>query len=435
MACAGVLLLTTPSPAQGDLSDAVLKDEPRLLELFEHLHRNPELAFMEHETSALVIQELEAHGFEVHSGIARTGVAGVLRNGPGPVVLLRSDMDGLPIEEQTDLAYKSTARTLDVEGSEHPAMHACGHDAHVVWLIGVAKQLAERKSEWSGTLILVAQPAEEIIEGAAAMVEDGLYDRVPVPEIILSAHTMSVVPAGSVAIKTGPRMAGTDQIDVVIKGVGGHGSTPHAAKDPIVMGAMAVLGYQAIVSRALDQSRPAVLSVGSFKGGDSANIIPDQVALKVNLRWYSEQERDQLIQGIRAVTDNIARMYGMPEDRMPTYEMKGMATPVINGSTEDVETARAAMQRALGEDKVLEGMPPVMGSEDFQMLGAPYPDTRILYIEIGSGAPGVYRDFMEDGKLPAILNHNPRYVVERPAIAAGTTALTAVLMAFLPKSE
>ena len=423
--------LSQPVMAAG-IQQSVQQDEQRLLKIFEKLHQNPELAYMEFETSALVAKEFEEHGFVVHTGIAKTGVVGIMENGPGPVVMFRSDMDALPLKEETDLSYKSTAIKKDSSGQELPAMHACGHDAHTTWLIGMAKQLADRKDEWSGTLVLVAQPAEEPMTGAVAMVDDGLYEMAPRPGIIISAHSAAVLPAGSIAVESGRRMAGSDQIDVLIPGVGGHGSTPHAAKDPVVMGAMAVMAYQAIVARVIDQYHPAVLTVGAFQAGDTNNIIPDSAILKLNLRWYNETERQQMIKGIKSVTDNIARMYDMPEDRMPVYDMKSYASTVINANDEDVKTAEAAMQKALGKDKVVEGMPPVMGSEDFQMLAQPFPDTRILYIEVGSGKADVFTNYMDKGILP-VLNHNPRYELEKPAIAAGTIGLTAVVMAFLQK--
>lgn len=417
-----------------NLQQDVKKDAPRLLKIFKQLHKNPELAFMEFKTSELVAKEFKAQGFEVHTKIAKTGVVGIMKNGPGPVVLFRSDMDALPLKEQTSLSYKSTAIVKDVDGKNVPAMHACGHDAHTTWLIGMAKQLAARKKEWSGTLVLLAQPSEEPMDGAVAMVKDGLYKVVPKPDIIISAHNSVVIPAGSIAVKVGRRMAGSDQFDVIIPGVGGHGSTPHGAKDPVVMGAMAVMAYQAVVARAVDQYHPAVLTVGAFQSGDTNNIIPDSATLKLNLRWYNETEREQMIKGVKSVTDNISRMYNMPKDRMPVYNMKSYATAVINDHPEDVKTARTVLQKALGKDHVVEGLPPVMGSEDFQMLATPYPDTRILYIEVGAGKADVLTNYMKKGILP-ILNHNPRYQIEQPSttIAAATAGLTATVMAFLPK--
>jgi len=426
-----VACLSQPVMANS-LSEDVKNDEPRLLKIFEQLHQNPELAFMEFKTAALVAEEFKAQGYTVHTEIAKTGVVGVMENGPGPVVLFRSDMDALPLKEATDLPYKSTAIVKNIEGKEVPAMHACGHDAHTTWLIGMAKQLAARKDQWSGTVVLLAQPSEEPMDGALAMVEDGLYKIIPKPDIIISAHTAAVLPAGTIAVKEGRRMAGSDQLDVIIYGVGGHGSTPHGAKDPVVMGAMAVMAYQAVVARAIDQYHPAVLTVGAFQSGDTNNIIPDSATLKLNLRWYNEAEREQMIKGIKAVTDNIAHMYNMPEDRMPVYNMKSYATAVINNSPEDVKTAHDAMQKAMGKDKVVEGLPPVMGSEDFQMLATPYPDTRILYIEVGSGKADVFSNYVDKGILP-FLNHNPRYQLEKPTIAAATVGLTAAVMAFMPK--
>jgi hippurate hydrolase len=427
-----VVVCLSQSVIAASLQQSVKQDEPRLLKIFEQLHQNPELAFMEFETSALVAKEFKRNGYTVHTKIAKTGVVGIMKNGPGPVVLFRSDMDALPLKEETDLSYKSTAIKRNINGQERPTMHACGHDAHITWLIGMAQQLAARKNKWSGTLVLLAQPSEEPMDGAVAMVKDGLYKIVPKPDIIISAHTAAVLPAGSIAVKEGRRMAGSDQLDVIIPGIGGHGSTPHGAKDPVVMGAMAVMAYQAVVARAIDQYHPAVLTVGAFQSGDTNNIIPDSATLKLNLRWYNETEREQMIKGIKSVTDNISRMYNMPKDRMPKYNMKSYATAVINANPKDVKTARVAMQKALGKDKVVEGVPPVMGSEDFQMLATPYPDTRILYIEVGSGKADVFTNFMGKGILP-ILNHNPRYKLEKPAIAAATIGLTAAVMAFLPK--
>jgi hippurate hydrolase len=413
----------------GKLANSVGTQEPELVALFKQIHENPEPAFMEVETAKIVADELTRLGYEVHTGIAKTGVAAVLRNGEGPVVMFRADMDALPIKEQTDLLYASTKIQHDRSGVEVPVMHACGHDAHTVWLFGMARQMVEFKDQWSGTLILIAQPAEETIEGAAAMVEDGLYDLVPKPDLVIAGHTHPVVPAGFVAIAAGDRMAGTDQIDVKIYGVGGHGSQPSSTKDPVVMSAMAIMAYQAIVSRVVDQYHPAVLTVGAIQSGSSANIIPDEATLLVNLRWYSENVRETMVSGIRSVTDNIANMYNMPPDRMPEYIFNGHSGPLVNRE-DDAERARAAMELALGKDKVMQGFPPVMGSEDFQNLISGLPDARSLFVEIGAGKPEVFEN-AKKGILPEVLNHNPRYVIEPGSVATGTLALSAVVMEFL----
>ncbi|MBW3696337.1 amidohydrolase [Vibrio sp. T187] len=416
--------------AEQSLMESVQQDSPRLVEIFEGIHANPEIGFMEFKTAELVASELTALGFEVHEGIARTGVAGVMKNGDGPVVMFRADMDALPIKEQTALAYSPKSPSKDRFGNDVWAMHACGHDAHTTWLIGMAKQLVDRKDEWKGTVVLVAQPAEEMIMGATAMVDDGLYDRVPVPDILIAGHTHPVIPEGSVAISDGRRMAGTDQIDVTIQGVGGHGSTPHASKDPVVMAAMSVIGYQTVVSRMTDQSQPAVLTVGAIETGSENNIIPDSATLKLNLRWYRTEERDAMLQGIKQVTDNVARMYGMPENQMPSYEMKGYSTPVINPVAES-EVAENAMKSAIGEGNVMAGFPPVMGSEDFHMLSHPFPEVPIVYVEVGAAKQQVWDDFINEGALPEYINHNPKFVVEQGSIPTGTAALTSVVLEFL----
>ncbi len=426
-----LLMLSVPLSvfANDDIPLSVADDEQRLINIFKQLHQNPELSFMETETAKLVAKELKENGFDVYTGIGKTGVIGILKNGEGPVVAFRSDMDALPLKEQTNLSYKSEVIKQNHLGESKPAMHACGHDAHTTWLIGIAKQLATHKSQWSGTVVLIAQPAEELVSGALAMVNDGALKVIPKPDILISAHAFPLYPAGSVAIRSGRRMAGADSMDVVIHGVGGHGSMPHAAIDPIVMASMAVIGYQTIVTRAVDQYQPAVLTVGALQTGDTNNIIPDKALLKLNLRWYREQERQQLIQGIKRVTNNIATMYDVPDDKMPTFTLKDHTQPVINNES-SVEVAKLAMIKALGKENVYQGVPPLMGSEDFHMLTADYKDVPTLWIEIGSGKPATYTDLTEKDLWP-ILNHNPKFLVELPAIAAGTQALTATILAFL----
>jgi len=423
-------LATFAQASQETLVETVAVDSERLVSIFEHIHANPEIGFMEFETAKLVASELNKLGFEVHEGIARTGVAAVLKNGEGPTVMFRADMDALPVKENTDLAYKPTKPSKDRFGNDVWAMHACGHDAHTTWLIGIAKQLVERRDDWQGTLVLVAQPAEELIQGATAMVQDGLYDIIPKPDVVIAGHTHAVIPAGTVAISDGRRMAGTDQLDVTIYGVGGHGSTPHATIDPVVMSSMAVLGYQTIVSRQVDQSQPAVLTVGAFNAGEEANIIPDSAQLKLNLRWYREEERNVMIEGIKTVTDNIAKMYGVPEDRMPTYQMNGYSTPVIN-PVEETEVAKQALVKALGQDNVYNGFPAVMGSEDFHMLASPYPEVPIVFVEVGAASEQTWSNFVEHGQLPKYMNHNPNFVVDPGSVPTGTAALSSVILEFL----
>jgi hippurate hydrolase len=342
--------------------------------------------------------------------------------------MFRGDMDGLPVKELTGLPYASKATAATPTGGFVPVMHACGHDAHIAFLIGVAKVMKELRSDWSGTLVLVAQPAEEIVLGARAMVKDGLYNRVPRPDVLIASHVTPGHPAGSASVRAGRRMAGTDQIDVILHGVGGHGSAPQRTRDPIVLGAMAVMAYQTLVSRVVDPQEPSVLTVGAFQSGDANNVIPDTAVLKVNLRWFNPKVREQLINGIKRITDALAVAADIPKDKMPEYVMKGSSFPVIN-SEEAAPQAEAALKLALGQANVLPGPPPVMGSEDFQELAAPHPSTKILFVQIGCGPSS--SSIRQNG--PPALNHNSRFKVELPAVAAGTKADAMMLLEFLKK--
>jgi len=426
--------LAAGKPGDADLDKKVAKlvdqDEERLVKIFKHIHANPELAFREEKTAALVAKEFKELGYETHTGVGKTGVVGVLKNGPGPVVMFRGDMDALPVREATGLPWASKATAPAEGGGFVPVMHACGHDAHVTYLVGVAKVMKELKGEWSGTLVLVAQPAEEVGLGANAMVKDGLYDKVPKADILVASHVIPIYPAGAVSAKAGSRMAGTDQMDVTIYGVGGHGSAPQYAKDPVVMGSMAVLGYQTLISRTVDPQAPAVITVGAFQAGEVNNVIPDSATLKLNLRWFDPKVREQMIEGIKRITDGIAAAADVPKDKMPKYILKGHAGPVVNDE-EASRQADAALKRALGQDKVLPGLPPVMGSEDFQNLAAPHPTTKILLVWVGCGPADVLQP-MKKGVMPAA-NHNPKFKVELPAIVAGTRANAGVLLEFLKK--
>jgi amidohydrolase len=436
--CIALLSLTPPinaeETAEAELAKKVAalvdQDESRLLEIFKQLHTNPELGFQEVQTAALIAREFKRLGYETHTGIGKTGVVGVLKNGPGSVIMFRSDMDALPVLEETGLPYASRATGTSASGSLVPVMHACGHDAHVVFLIGVAKVMAELKANWSGTLVLIAQPAEELIEGARAMVNDGLYKIAPPPDVLIASHVTPQHAASSASVKAGRRNAGTDQIDVIITGIGGHGSAPHRVKDPVTMGALAIVGYQALVSQSIDPQEPSVLTVGSFQAGNANNVIPDTATLKVNIRWFEPAVREQLIAGIKRITDAVAIAADVPKDRMPRYIMKGSAGPLINDE-EAVRRAEPALRLALGPDKAVPGLPAQMGSEDFQDLASPHPTTKILHVRIGCGPPDVAEQ-IKQGHQPAP-NHNAKFKVELPAIAAGTKADSMVLMEFLKK--
>ena len=287
----------------------VVGDSPRLVALFKDIHQHTELGFMETRTSGIVAKELSALGFDVQTGIGKTGVVAILKNGPGPVVMYRADMDANAVEEASGFDYASHVRVKREDGSESPVAHMCGHDAHVTWMLGMAKAMVAMKSDWSGTMVLVGQPAEEVILGARAMVDDGLWTKynLPRPDFFIVMHT-APGPVGMVVSSGGPKMAGTDQIDILFKGVGGHGSMPRLTKDPVLMAAYAVTMYQAIVSRTIEPQQTAVLTVGSIQAGADNNVIPATAMVKANLRWYDPKVREQLIAGIHSISDGVARI-------------------------------------------------------------------------------------------------------------------------------
>ena len=415
-------------PAGDTVADIVDSRASSLIKTFKQFHQNPELGFQEFETAATIASHLENLGYPLMTGVGGTGVVSVLENGPGPVVLFRSDMDALPLKELADIDYASEKTTRDLEGELVPVMHACGHDGHAAWLLGVATVMMTMKDQWSGTLVLVAQPAEELLSGGQAMLDDPQFRKVPAPDYVIAGHQMPFWPVGSVALKDGFRMAGSIQMDVEIFGQGGHGSTPHLAVDPVVMGSQAVMAYQSIVSRRVDQSQPAVLTVGAFQAGHANNIIPDSATLKLNLRWYDPVVKDTMVASIKSVTDNIARMHDVPEERMPRYEIKSDVPSVFNHA-DLVQRARVAMARELGEGSVLVAGRPHMGSEDFHVLAGRESDASILMVEVGSGPPDVL-EAIEAGNRP-FYPHNPNFYMEPDTVLYGARALSAVLLELL----
>ena len=402
------------------VKSAVKSDAPRLEALFKDIHENPELGFMETRTAGIVAKELEKLGFEVRTGIAKTGVAGTLKNGPGPTLMYRADMDANPVAEETGVPYASKVRVKRADGDEVPVAHLCGHDAHVTWMLGVAKVMAEMKDQWSGTLIMVGQPAEELLRGARAMIDDGLYTKhgVPVPDYLIGLHTQPFS-TGTMASAGGVRQAGTDQIDVTLLGVGGHGATPQDAKDPVVMAALAVIQYQTIISRSLDPSETAVLTVGSIQAGTDNNVIPESAVLKINTRFFSDKVRRQMIAGIQGINEGLAKSNGLPSDRMPKMVMKGYSPPLVN-DTPLVERVLPTLKSLLGEKKVITDAPPVTASEDFHVLAGGNP-TRVNFMLVGTADPALVAQAREEGRDVPFGNHSPRYLVDLNAIPIGTT--------------
>src|SRR5271165_1973400 len=290
---------------------AIDADTPHLIEIFRDLHQHPEIGFTEVRTAAIVAKNLKELGFDVTAGIGKTGVVGVLKNGAGPTVWFRADMDSNSVREATGLPYAATVKQRLADGSEIDVMHACGHDAHVTWLLGLAKAMVALKSDWSGTLVVYAQPAEEVGTGAQAMVKDNLWKRgFPKPDYAFGTHT-APGPTGFISSSPGVRMAGFDQLDITFQGIGGHGSTPQMTIDPVVMAAQAVLAYQTIVSRTLDPQSSAVLSVGSIVAGRDNNVIPESSVLKLNLRWFTSEVRERMLQRIDEIDTGVAIAAGV----------------------------------------------------------------------------------------------------------------------------
>ena len=421
-----------PSPdVVARLDAAGAADAPRLTAIFKDLHAHPEIAFTETRTAGIVAKELKSLGYEVTTGVGKTGVIGVLKNGPGPTLWFRADMDSNSVVEATGLPWAATKPQRLADGSEIPVMHACGHDAHVTWALGLAKAMKDLRADWSGTLVVYAQPAEEVGLGAQAMVKDGLHSRgFPKPDFALGSHTVPLA-VGMAISAPGVRMAGTDQLDVTFTGVGGHGSTPNLAIDPVVMAAQAILGYQTIVSRSVDPKAPAVITVGSVQAGRDNNVIPASAELRLNLRWFDRGVRDLLLRRIDEVNHGVVIGNGLGEDKVPRREMKGSAGPLSN-DPRLVAAINPTLLAMLGPGKLLEDFPSVMGSEDFQEAFAGM-DTPYTFLLIGIADAGRFAAAQKAGKPFPFANHNNDFAVDLAAIPLGTRINTVAALTMLGK--
>ncbi|HLF32825.1 MAG TPA: amidohydrolase, partial [Cyclobacteriaceae bacterium] len=373
-------------------------DSARLVEIFKDLHANPELSFMETRTAGIVSEELKSLGYHVINGIGKTGVVGILQNGEGPVVMYRADMDALPVREESGLPYASKAMARKEDGTEVAVMHACGHDAHITWMLGAAKILVAMKNSWKGTLVFVAQPAEEIGQGAEAMVKDKMYERgVPFPDYLIGMHSRPVE-VGLVQNCVGPQMSGVDNFDVTFYGIGGHSSSPHLSKDPVIMAATAVINYQTIVDRLVSAQNPHVITVGSIVAGTANNIIPSSAIVKVNLRWFTESDRTLMIDGIKRVNEGIALANDLPRELYPTILYKATDGPVVNNELM-VSKINAALKKSIPEKKIITESPPWMVSEDFpDLVLSVKKDPAYDYLFIGIAEPELCRKAAAEGK-------------------------------------
>ena len=430
-------LATLPAAAQAprDLAPSVDRQLAALTETYKHLHRAPELSHHEEKTSALLAAELRKLGYTVtervgkyEDGSQAYGIVAILQNGTGPRLLIRSDMDALPVEEKTGLDYASTFRSTNAQGQDVGVMHACGHDIHMTVLLGTARELAERKSQWHGTVMLIGQPSEETIDGARAMLADNLYERFGRPDFIVSEHDSNDVDAGSISLKGGPLLASSTGINVTIRGIGGHGSRPEVGKDPIVLSAEFILVAQTIVSRQIDPQQPAVLSVGFIHGGTKNNIIPDQVELGMTLRTYSSALRENILADIRRTADGLASAYGIPADRMPIVKV-AESTPATLNDSSLAERLRKSATVALGPDHVEEAKA-VMGSEDVGLFTLEGKIPGVMFW-LGAADPAKLAESRKSGvALPS--PHSALFApVYAPAIKTGVTAMTVMALDLL----
>ncbi|WP_123654113.1 amidohydrolase [Curtobacterium sp. ZW137] len=392
-----------------------------LLSLYQDLHAHPELGFQEHRTAGVITAKLhELGGIDVTEGVGGTGVVGVLTNGDGPVIWLRADMDGLPVEERTGLPYASEHRGTDETGTDVPTMHACGHDIHVTWLLGTLERLLATRDAWSGTVVAVFQPAEEVISGARAMVEDGLVDRFPKPEIVLGQHS-APAPVGMVAVGSGPVMASSDRFTITFNGRGAHGSAPQASLDPVVTAASAVVRLQTIVSREVSPSDAGVVTIGSFHAGTRANIIPDKAVIEISTRARNEETRNRIIASIERIVRAESDAGGLPE---PTIERWPGADVLVNDpehAARVLEAIAAAVPKAVDLESGL-----AMASEDVGQL-ATAAGVPIVYWFTGITDPELFRRGEE---IPS--NHSPFYAPQaETSIPVGVDALVAAVRAYL----
>ena len=435
--CVIALAGTACAQNQSTLASSVQSQLSSLTETYKLLHRNPELSHDEEKTSAYLAEALRKAGYTVtehvgkyQDGTQAYGVVAVLDNGPGPRLLLRTDMDALPVEEKTGLDYASTVRSVNQQGQDVGVMHACGHDIHMTALLGAARELAARKSQWHGTLMLIGQPSEETIDGARAMLADGLYQRFGKPDFVVSEHDAATEPAGSIAIKGGPLLASSTSIDVVMRGVGSHGSAPQNGKDPVLMAAEFIVLAQSIVSRQIDPQQPAVLTVGTIHGGTKRNIIPEEVTMGITLRAYSDKVRDQIIADIRRTAEGIAAGYGVPQDRMPIVTVsQSEITPATYNDPAVAERLRAVAIAALGADHV-QPAESVMGSEDVGLFSLDGKIPAVMFW-LGAADPGKLAHARETG-VPLPGPHSPLFApVYAPTITTGVTAMTVIALDLL----
>ncbi|WP_141732354.1 amidohydrolase [Oligoflexus tunisiensis] len=403
------------------------QDYPYLEKLYKELHQNPELSLQEKATAQRMAQELKSLGFAVTENVGGFGVVGVFKNGQGPTVLIRTDTDALPVKEESGKAYASRKTMKDREGTVQPVMHACGHDIHMTVFSGTARQLIDQKSKWHGTLVMIAQPAEETGMGARAMLQDGLFKKFPRPDYNLALHVSAELPAGELGFTSGYALANVDSVDIKVRGEGGHGAYPHMTKDPIVLAAQLINSLQTVVSREIAPVEPAVVTVGSIHGGSKHNIIADEVNLQLTLRSYSPQVREQTIAAIKRIARGLAITAGLPEEKFPVVTVQDEFTPSVYNNPELTQRIVAVAKNIVGEAHVKD-MPPTMGGEDFGQYGRVDPKIPSLIYWLGSVDPETHKKTLAAGKkLPSL--HSAQFApLPEPTIKTGVKMMTAAAL-------
>ena len=434
IAVVAALALFSLSANATELGEAVQQDyDDYLWPLFDHFHRNPELSTIENKTATRMAEELRGAGFEVTENVGGTGVVAILKNGDGPLVMMRADMDGLPVEEKSGLENASRQQQESpITGNTVYTMHACGHDVHITSLVGTARQMSARKNAWSGTLMLVVQPAEERVLGAAAMKEDGIWERFGEPDYALAFHVSSNDVAGHINVSEGSPYAGADTVDIIIHGVGAHGAHPHRGKDPIVLGSQIVLALQTLVARELSPRVPGVVTVGSFHAGTKHNIISDRAHLQLTVRNTSTETRELLLNGIKRIAENMGRVAGLPEDMLPEVIISQESVPPTINDAALARQLKGAWNTAIGDERVVDIPTKGMGAEDFPFFTV-NPEIRSVYWAIG-GTPQEDFDREAAGGEPVPSHHSPLFKISpEPAVTAGVESTVVALLELMGK--
>ena len=426
-------LFSLPVYADSDLSKAIEKDyDGHLAALFDYFHRNPELSTLETNTAARLASELRDAGFKVTEGVGGTGVVAMMKNGPGPLVMMRADMDGLPVKEKSGLANASQAMQIDTVGKKVSVMHACGHDVHITSLVGTARAMAASRDQWSGTLMLIGQPAEERVLGAKAMMEDGLWKRFGKPDYALAFHVASAIPTGKISMVVGSPYSGADTVDIIIHGVGAHGASPHRGVDPVLLGSQIVIALQTVVSRNLAPREAGVITVGSFHSGTKHNIISDRAHLQLTVRNDNLETRALLLAGIKRVAENMGRVAGLPEDKLPEVIVSEEWVPPTINDTELTQRLRTVLKSKLGDDIFYEAKRKGMGAEDFPFFTTD-PYIASTYFGIG-GTPQAAFDAEAAGGDPVPSHHSPLFkIAPEPSVRLGVEATVEALQEIMKK--